>query len=177
MNKDILFTAFFCALYLISSANGRSIEWSPLAGNCVTYFLRDTVGLPKNIFNNTSPGYPVNDSVVVVYHIITGACRQFDLFRDSYQIQPVQFQQIPIADSPVNHLEKAEAPGKRKLLHGDVSYDYSTHASPDTSFAGNSYSQHHLLVDLNATIAKRYPVILHFGTLQTSLPYDCQCRP
>jgi hypothetical protein len=130
MNKDILFTAFFCALYLISSANGRSIEWSPLAGNCVTYFLRDTVGLPKNIFNNTSPGYPVNDSVVVVYHIITGACRQFDLFRDSYQIQPVQFQQIPIADSPVNHLEKAEAPGKRKLLHGDVSYDYSTHASP-----------------------------------------------
>jgi len=60
---------------------------------------------------------------------------------------------------------------RQNRIRGDVMYDYSKHASPDTSFPGSSFVQQQAVVNVYAPLMHKYPVIFHAGVLQTNVPY------
>jgi hypothetical protein len=170
MNKDMLLTMLCCIACLTAAGNIKFNKQMMPENHSSFYSFADTLVFPGVVLSGkASPAYLSNDSTEEVVYIITGPCKQFDLFHKTYQIRPVQVQEIVVSDTPAV-IRNTAAP-RRKFIHGDVAYDYSMHASPDTSFVGNRFTQHHLIANLYATLANRYPVILHFATLQTSIPY------
>ncbi|HEX3079767.1 MAG TPA: hypothetical protein VHQ04_04860, partial [Puia sp.] len=141
------------------AAGSKQISFCSIA--CV---FSDTLIFPRA---SSRTVWPLNDTTAAELHFITGACKAREVIWDT-----IYFKQVvatPIRD--LVPVESIKATKKTSLIHGDISYNFSNHSSPDTSFVGNSFVQHQVTVNLYATISKKYPVIFHFSTLQTSIPY------
>ncbi len=110
----------------------------------------------------------MGDSTLVEFYFQTGACKQSGLLFKTFHLHPIY-------ESPMTVIETAfiplPEPVKKNKTHGDLSYDFSSHGSPDTTYPGSSFSQSYLTANLYTTINNKYPVVFHFGTLQTTIPY------
>jgi hypothetical protein len=169
MNKDILITILCCVLFLMAAGKAHMAIWRIASKNPTIYFFNDTLIFPNWTRDQKKhPVYHLNDSVELQFYFIGGPCKQQQILFNEFQVKsfPIVFQKIETVDLPVVVQQE-----KYKKFHGDLSYEFSSHSSPDTVYPGSSFNQNYVVGNIYTTISNKYPVIFHFGSLQTSVPY------
>lgn len=159
MQKNFLFIFFCCLLYQVASGSNLSRG-------------ADTTGYPETAPETDNRYiYKLSDSSVLYLVYIRGSCKQLTCMSQVYKtrILTPETDSNPKLLSPM--MPDLKTTTSHKSIHGDMLYDYSRHSSPDTSFPGSSFIQHHALINLYATLWNKYPVVFHAGTLQTNIPY------
>jgi hypothetical protein len=169
MQKELCLILFYCLISGVARSGNhfqiylRTIREFPFRE------MADTLVVPGIRVNKTPPVFlQINDSTAVSISLLTGPCKEtsFSLSRFANRLEPV------ILTPPPETMQEIKAiPATHRYAHGDLSYDFYQHKTPDTSFVGNSFTQHQVIANLYVKVGKDIPVIIHFSTLQTSLPY------
>jgi hypothetical protein len=168
MTKDIAFIILCSFVLLLISGKLKASVYHSSFSQFKKYNNKDTIGIRQE-YKPPKEIRPIilNDSTAIKIWLIDGPCRSRKIYFQKYAFK------LPIVkpeDVIVNVPAAGEEP-KRKSLRGDLSYEFSSHTSPDTSYPGSSFHQNYVIANIYTAINNKYPVIFHFGSLQTSVPY------
>jgi hypothetical protein len=133
------------------STLGGGFRWVP----DTTVLVRDTVG-------------PPDSATVYVLTYGRGSCKTSICTMDSY---PTHYSPVKPEAKPPILPTTMKTSTLHRYPHGDFTYDYSLHSSPDTSYPGSSFVQHQVTANVSTTLWDKYPVLFHAGVFQTNIPY------
>ncbi|TDX02070.1 hypothetical protein EDB95_3119 [Dinghuibacter silviterrae] len=139
-----------CCLHCVGALGG-DFRWA----RDTTILVRDTVG-------------PPDSATVFVLSYSRGSCKTSICTMDSY---PTHYSPIEPEKNPPVTVIAMKTKTLHRYPHGDFTYDYSLHSSPDTSYPGSSFVQHQVTANVSTTLLDKYPVLFHAGVFQTNIPY------
>jgi len=172
VHKYILLTTLYCMVFLFVSGKAfeknhnlselRSPNWIFCSIDSIPRWLGD---------KDKRQSVLTSDTTAVKFYFIQSPCKGNQLFIQKYDIYPAKDTLIPVSSLLKEIPEMENIPQAHRRFHGDITYDFSMQNSPDTVYPGSGYKQNYVLANVYTTINDKYPVVFHFGTLQTSIPY------